>query len=190
MPEEPLHAPVFPEPDEFGLVDPDEMPPLPQPDLEAFAANVAATPRVDPAHFTHPYIYSDSWVQTHRNTGQRQMGIAALTGRSRAVQVHAPLVRKEVNFLVIRRGEQPYVPSPEPPNENWVAEEQDILVGAVRLVEDIETFEWIVSGRYLFFLLDPTWIEEGIQCPIHPWTTIPLSEAVIAVERFKAGLFS
>lgn len=168
------------------------------PTLEAFEdepenTTIAKSPGISDEQYENPYEID--WTQTYlkADTGRRAMAVAgdpdASTRRTRSVKVHAGVTKLVVLFHKIRKGIPPDVPSPEPPSDNEVLESAEIETENVRIDEDGESYRFEVRGRYIYHLLDPEWYRNGVQFPVVPSTTVSLSDAILAVENFKAGQF-
>lgn len=125
------------------------------------------------------------------DSGKRQMCIGAATGNARIVTVAAPSQKRVVDFHMKRRLVPPLVPAPYPASENEVLLSANIRTKDVAITENLNTLEYEVKGRYVFALLEGTYPvpAEGLQAPISPWTRVELSEALLAVENFKTGMF-
>lgn len=182
----------MPEPEFDSLSDYREQ--LPEPDFSGFDFSQYEGPsigRQSPDQLDGQYSICSIESEVLHDSGKRQMRVGAATGLARSVTVSAPSTKRIISFHMRRRGLAPLVPAPYPASANEVLETANISTADVCIAENLETLEYDVRGRYVFFLLDGTYPvpDTGIQAPVAPWTLVELSEALIAVEQFKTGMF-
>ena len=122
-------------------------------------------------------------------SGKGQMPLAAASGEARIVTKHAPVMQKVIQWTAKRRNWPPTLPSPEPTSANDELAEATITASAPTLTEDAQGVESEITGEYIYLMKSPVWVADGIQMPVMPWTTLELSNQVLAPATFVTGLF-
>ncbi len=139
-----------------------------------------------PDHYEAPWTTCVFISSLERDEGLRPMPIASADGGNRGVQVTGPHTLYILEWTATRRGKLPLLPSPTPPTTNMKLLKARIVSRGVELVEDIRTPEYTVAGVYTFLLLDNKWIEDGIQIPLYPWTTLT-KDTTVSIQPIDSG---
>lgn len=145
-------------------------------------------------HIQAPYNFFVQRIRYIYNAGLLQVPVAApdLTGGQRTpcevVSASAPFGQKIVFFATRRLGLQPEVPTPEElsPNER--------LLVAVVEVESPQTNTggdqhfWGIYGAYVFALVRPIWMKDGLPAGKVAYDLTPAATNVIGGSQFVSTL--
>lgn len=145
------------------------------------------------------------WTNTYRFiSGKQQTPIAARSGASRMLTLHAPCMQRIWRWEVRRVKELPICPAPEPmgpanPNDSEDVNYQggnetliyaEISPSAPGLLEDGVTLEFYVAGLYVFALATPVWYADGngLRMGAYPWTALDAIKQTLKPIIFQTGL--
>lgn len=126
-------------------------------------------------------------------TGQYRLPVAASTGDTRIVRLHAPTMIHRVYWACRRVGAFPAMPSPLAPDSNHTLLFAIIRPMSPGLMENLLDAEYAVTGEYHYSMAAPVWDDTnaiaGVSFGVMPWTRMKLADQVIPVGTFIAGLF-
>lgn len=103
-------------------------------------------------------------------------------------QTVAPYGRRIVQFASQRLGLTPIVPHPDPQDANQVLHRVYSQMDPPILQEDGVTRVFRFGATYIYFLLQPIWLLDGLIMGSMPYDITPTNQNVFAASFFQKGL--
>lgn len=165
-----------------GVVDP--------PDYPILTDTSTTTSAFDISQYEAPYTEYGAQTEYIADDGVLQLPVAGGHGTACVfVQLHAPIMRKEVTFSGVRQGDVPVLPDPTAADpDEGVRGGFSIVTKAPLIKGDALNFTYQAMGMLTFYLSNVLVPEDGYRMGTMPLTTDVASSNVMTTADFSNNL--